>query len=128
MKTDFYVLPSGEAVPATGYRYISESAPYIDDLTRTNTIPANADGTYFTFEKYDIASPSLLQVPHDASIRCSFDTLQIIDDIRIPYGNWGQASYLEPLTCDFPVFGVGGATQAITSKQIILNEMTKLPM
>lgn len=122
-----YVTPSGTAVPVTGYRYMSESAPYIDDLAKTKTIPANANGTYFSFNKYDVASPGKLQVPHDASVRGSFDTLQIIDDIRVPNGNWGKANYLEPLTKDFPEFGVGGATQAITNKQIILNDLIKLP-
>lgn len=53
--------------------------------------------------------------------------LQLIDDIRVPNGNWRKANYLEPLTKDFPEFGVGGATQAITNKQIILNDLIKLP-
>ncbi|MDD2592703.1 MAG: hypothetical protein PHN21_07855 [Erysipelotrichaceae bacterium] len=66
-------------------------------------------------------------MPHDASIRGSFDTLQIIDDIRIPNGNWGTANYLEPLTRCYPEFGIGGATQAITNKQIILDSLIKLP-
>lgn len=54
-------------------------------------------------------------MPHDAAIRLEFDTSQILDDVRIPKGAWGQADYLEPLTKDFPQFGEGGATQAVTS-------------
>ena len=125
--TDFYVSPSGDVVPATGYRYVSENAPYLDDMTNNMTIPANADGTYFSFDNYDVANPGALQVPHDASVKVSFDTLQIIDDISVPYGNWGKASYLEPITIDFPQFGSGGATQVITHSQITIKSITKLP-
>ena len=107
-KVDFYVTPSGDAVPSTGYRYISENAQYLDDMINSMSIPTNADGTYFSFNNYDFATPGALQVPHDASVKVSFDTLQIIDDISIPYGNWGRASYLEPITKDFPQFGLGG--------------------
>lgn len=86
-KTDFYVMPSGQAVPSTGYRYMSENAPYLDELSKTMVIPENPNGTYFSFDKFDVASPGKLQVPHDASVRGSFDTLQIIDDLRVPNGN-----------------------------------------
>jgi hypothetical protein len=48
------------------------------------------------------------------------DTLQIFDDIRIPYGKHGDANYLEPLTKDYSPFGIGGATQAVTNKAIAL--------
>lgn len=126
-KADFYVKPNGDVIPSTGYRYMSETAPYLDELNKTKVIPSNANGTYFSFDKYNVASPGNLQVPHDASVRGSFDTLQIIDDIRVPNGNWGKASYLEPLTKDFPEFGPGGATQVITNGKIILDKITKLP-
>lgn len=114
-------------VPATGYRYMASDAAYLSELNKTKFIHANAKGTYFSFDKYDVASPSKLQVPHDASVRGSFDTMQIIDDIKIPNGNWGKANYLEPITKDFPEFGSGGATQAITNEKIILDEITTLP-
>ncbi|OCL26724.1 hypothetical protein U472_08260 [Orenia metallireducens] len=114
-------------MPSTGYRYMSENAFYIDDLKKTKLIPENLNGTYFSFDNYDIASQSKLQVPHDASIKGSFDTLQIIDDIKVPYGNWGNANYLEPLTKDFPQFGSGGATQAITNQAIKLDSLEKIP-
>lgn len=96
-------------------------------MSKSMTIPANADGTYFSFNDYNIANPGALQVPHDASIKVSFDTLQIIDDISVPYGNWGKASYLEPLTTDFPQFGFGGATQVITHSNIKIDSIIKLP-
>lgn len=105
---------------------MSKDAPYIDELSKTKIIPKNPNGTYFSFNKFDIPTSGKLQVPHDASIRGSFDTLQIIDDIRIPNGNWGKANYLEPLTKDFPEYGPGGATQAVTNLQIKLDSIKKL--
>lgn len=106
---------------------MSENAPYMKNLKESMTIPENPNGTYFSFSKYDIANPGALQVPHDAAYRASFDTLQVIDDIRVPNGMWGQAKHLEPLTKDFPQFGSGGASQVITNKPITLDEITKLP-
>ncbi len=90
-------------------------------------IPENPNGTYFSFDNYNIANPEALQVPHDASVKVSFDTLQIIDDINIPYGKWGEALYLEPITKDFSEFGSGGATQVITHSEIVIDLITKLP-
>ena len=126
VKTDFYVKPNGEIVPATGYRYMPAEASYMDSLKNTMEIPANPSGTYITFDKFDVPTPGRLQVPHDASIRGSFDTLQIIDDIRVPNGKWGQASWLEPITKDFPKYGPGGATQALTYQKIKLNSIKDL--
>jgi len=70
-----------------------------------------------------VLQPGLLQVPHDAAVKISFDTLQIIDDLRIPYGKWGKADWLEPIVSDFLQFGPGGATQTITNKKIIIDEI-----
>ncbi|WMJ23165.1 hypothetical protein RBG61_00475 [Paludicola sp. MB14-C6] len=126
VKTDFYVTPSGTAVPSTGYRYMPREANYIENLKNTMEIPSNAKGTYITFDKFDTPNPGRLQVPHDASIRGSFGTLQIIDDIRIPNGNWGKAKWLEPVTKDIIKYGPGGATQAITNQKIKLDSLTDL--
>lgn len=49
----------------------------------------------------------------------SFDTLDIYDDIHIPKGDWGRAEYLEPIAKDFKIFGLGGATQAVTYSKIV---------
>lgn len=122
-QTDFYVKPNGEAVPATGYRYMSSEAGYLDDLSESMSIPANVNDTYFSFDNYSTPQPGMLQVPHDAAVKGTFDTLQIIDDVRIPYGEWGNASWLEPLTKDYSVFGPGGATQAITNQKIMLDNL-----
>lgn len=105
---------------------MSREAPYMDELRNTMQIPSNSNGTYITFDKLNVPAPGRLQVPHDASIRGSFDTLQIIDDIRIPKGKWGQANWLEPITKDFPKYGLGGATQAVTNKQIKLDSLIDL--
>ena len=61
-----------------------------------------------------------LQLPgkNNASIRIEFDTHQTLEDLRIPRGQFGQADWLEPLTKDFKEFGAGGATQAVTSREI----------
>lgn len=56
----------------------------------------------------------------------TFDTLQIVNDIKVPYENWGKGTNLEPITEYFgknnPIarenYGVGGATQAITNTPI----------
>lgn len=96
-------------------------------MSESMSIPANENGTYFSFNNYDTANPGALQVPHDASIKVSFDTLRLVDDINIPYGNWGQATYLESITSDFPQFGSGGATQVITHSQIKIDSITQLP-
>lgn len=44
-----------------------------------------------------------------------------------PYGNWGKASYLEPITTDFPQYGPGGVTQVITHSPINIDNITRLP-
>jgi hypothetical protein len=117
---NFYSRPNGDLVPATGYRYISSNARYLGNLIKTGKIPPNVDGTYISFDKIDNPqlAPRKLQVPHDAAIRVEFDTKQLLEDLRIPYGKWGTAEHLEPLTKDFLDKGPGGATQAITRQEI----------
>ncbi|MCE9647406.1 MAG: hypothetical protein K8S20_15540 [Chloroflexi bacterium] len=126
----YYVRPNGDVIPATGYRYISNKASYLEELTNTKLIPTNSDplGTYISFNKFETPAAGSLQTPfgNNSSIRMSFDTLQIIDDVRIPYGNNGGAPWLEPLTVDYPEFGPGGATQAITNRQILINQVISL--
>ncbi len=125
-RPDFYVAPNGDVIPATGYRYMPRKAKYMSKLRKTMVIPSNEDGTYITFDRFDIPSPRRLQIPHDASIRGTFDTLQLADDLRIPYGKWGQADWLEPITKDFPEYGEGGATQAVTNQRIVLDSLEDL--
>jgi hypothetical protein len=46
--------------------------------------------------------------------------------IKVPPGLRGQASFLEPLAKDFPQFGSGGATQAITEKAFRVRRIVDL--
>ena len=65
-------------------------------------------------------------MPHDAAIRVEFDTLQVVDDVKIPRGMYNTADYLEPLTKDYPQFGAGGAAQAITNSEIEASRIVDL--
>lgn len=60
VKTDFYVKPNGEIVPATGYRYMPAEASYMESLKNTMEIPANPSGTYIIFDKFDVPTPGRL--------------------------------------------------------------------
>jgi Pre-toxin TG len=127
-KPHFYLKRSGEAIPSTGFRHVPSDAAYLNSMVKSGSIPARADGTYFSFDSFNDAATAKtkLQVPHDAAIKVEFDTLQIVDDVRIPNGDWGRKDWLEPITKDQPQFGVGGATQAITSKEILASRIIDL--
>ncbi len=95
--------------------------------------------TYFTFDNLEGKSAmqikSILQIPYIPAYYGKFDTLQIIDDIRIPMEDWGRGTKLEPITKYFGKnnpngdnFGNGGATQAVTKtpiKEFKLKETSK---
>ncbi len=128
VQPDFYVRPNGDVIPATGYHHYSSGATFLDDLVSSGYVRPNSKGTYLTFDEYNshIIASARLQVPHDAGIRVEVDMLQIIDDVRIPHGDWGNASYLEPITRDFPGHGIGGATQVITNQGFRVREIIDL--
>lgn len=119
-RTDFYARQNGEIIPAKAYRYISSNAPYLKQLSKTGSIPSRTDGNYISFTSFKTTrdAAARLQVPHDARIKVEFDTKQVLEDIRIPRGNWGKADWLEPIAKDHPQFGHGGAYQAITNQSI----------
>jgi hypothetical protein len=125
---DYYARPDGEVIPATGYRYLSRNSVYLDQVIKTGEVPSTPRGTYFSFDKIDnvVAAPTKLQTPHDASIRVEFDTKQILDDVQIPRGGWGNANHLEPITKDYPEFGSGGATQAFTRQPLKVRRVVDL--
>lgn len=50
VKADFYVKSNGEAVPATGYRYMDSK--YAEETMKSMSGP----GSYFGFKKFDSAS------------------------------------------------------------------------
>ncbi len=117
LSTDFYVTEKGDVIPATGYRYMDTK--YAEQTFETNKAP----GSYFSFDKFDLASEArdALQISTDwsnAGLRGEFDTLQIIDDIRIPYEYGDTGTILEPFTESYPEFGAGGYRQVITNSWI----------
>jgi hypothetical protein len=124
---DYYVRPNGEVIPSTGYRAVS--GPGAEAAKKGDLMSSNGD-TYFTFDnpagKSAAQIKSELQIPHEPTHYGEFDTIQIIDDVRIPNENWGQGTKPEPITDYFgpnnpdPTqnFGKGGATQAVTKTPI----------
>lgn len=64
---------------------------------------------------------SFMQLPRTPSHAVEFDTLQIIDDLKIPTGKWNTNGIPKPITETFPEWGSGGATQAITNSPIKVN-------
>lgn len=97
-------------------------------MIRTGVHPANPRGTYITFDKMDdvVIARMKLQIQRDAPIRIEFDTMQILDDVNIPHGDFGKAGHFEPLTKDFPQWGNGGATQAVTRQPIQVRRIVDL--
>lgn len=54
---------------------MASDAPYLAKLKNTMEIPSNPFGTYISFDDYDVPNPGALQVPHDAAIKATFDTM-----------------------------------------------------
>ena len=111
-KTDFYVKPNGEIVPATGYRYMDSK--YAEQTMKSMSAP----GSYFGFKKFNSASAAqnAFQISSEWSnckLRGEFDTLQVIDEMYVPktYGDKGPG--LEPFTRCYPEYGKGGCQQFI---------------
>ncbi|MCA0184582.1 MAG: hypothetical protein LCH90_01060 [Proteobacteria bacterium] len=123
---DFYVTPQGAAVPATGYRAVG--GPAIDEALAGTIVPRNP--TYITFNNIKNMSPfevqDLLQLPRTPTHWVDFDTLLLIDDLRIPAGRWNEITTLEPIVITFPEWGRGGGTQAITDKPIKVRDFGAL--
>lgn len=127
-KTNFYVRDNGDVIPAKGYRYYGENDPRLPILLKEQRIPPKAEGTYITFDSYGNAEEAArkIQVPHEARYKVEFDTKQILDDVKVPWGKSGSADYPEPRTRDFPKYGEGGATQAITSRGVKIDRIIDL--
>jgi hypothetical protein len=119
LKPDFYSGENGVTISATGYRAIGGPA-----VTRA----IGGDGmsergiTYFTFDDVSRMNPgqaqSVLQLDQTPSHYIKFDTLHQFDSIQIPTTHWNEGVNLEPFTSSYPEFGIGGATQVITTKPI----------
>jgi Zn-dependent protease with chaperone function len=127
-RTDFYVRPNGEVIPAKGFRYIGSEYKNLDEIMDSGIVRGRESGNYISFNDlhdYNEVGPKL-QIPHDGRYKIEFDTKQVLDDVKIPNGKWNTADYLEPITVDNPRFGSGGATQAISSKTIRATRITDL--
>jgi hypothetical protein len=118
-ETSFYVRQNGDVIPATGYRVFGGESNVEEALSGTI---ASRNPTYITFNDISNLSPEeakgLLQLPRAPTHGVKFDTLQIIDDIKIPNGKWNTNGAAEAITSTFPEWGSGGGTQAITNKAI----------
>ncbi len=127
-KADFYVRPNGDIIPAEGFRYIRADAQDINQVLDSGTLPSIPGGTYVSFNKIDDAATAqkLIQSPNNIRYRGEFDTLQVEKDLSIPRGKFGKADYLEPITKDYPEYGEGGATQAITKQPIQFDRIIDL--
>jgi len=126
-KPNFYVRPNGDVIPSTGYRAVGGEANIAEAEAG---IIGSRDPTYISFDDITQMTPkeagSYLQLPREPTHSVSFDTLQIIDDIRIPNGRWNTTNTPEPITSTFPKWGEGGGTQAITEKPILVKPPRKL--
>ncbi|MBY0425712.1 MAG: hypothetical protein K2Q22_08760 [Cytophagales bacterium] len=79
---------------------------------------------YFTFNDLSgytaQGAKELLQLQTLPSNYIKFNTLQVIDNIQVPFGRGNNPAYaLEPIISTYPEFGRGGATQVITSSPIV---------
>ena len=122
--------------PATAYRYMDSK--WYDATKKEMSGPLS----YFGFEKLDTAYQvrDRYQIAYDpynltdrdrtwsdASVRGSFDTLQLFDNkgnlkVKIPYTYGDTGNELEPFTVSYPEHGKGGAFQM---KSIEKNEKIK---
>ena len=126
-RPNFYVTSDGTAIPSTGYRAVG--GPAVEEAATGTVAPRNP--TYISFDNIKDMSPSAvqdwLQLPRTPSHWSSFDTLPLINDLKIPTGKWNTTTVPEPITSTFPEWGKGGGTQAITNQPIKLNGFGSLP-
>ena len=109
-----------KSVPsATGYRLISSKDPNLSNIINSGTISANPKGTYFSWDNLgDSLGSYRAQIPRDGNIMVEFNSGQLGNNIKIPLGENGTASHLEPVARDYPQFGFGGASQRTTTAPI----------
>ena len=118
LKPNFYAKPNCDIIPSTRYRAVGGQGAKEADKGNLMSKNHPEEDTYFTFDNPGGKSAeqiqSELQIEKPPTHYGEFDTLQIIDDVRIPKGSWGTANHYEPIVKDFPDLGSGGATQAVT--------------
>ena len=96
------------------------NSKYAEETMRTMQAP----GSYFGFKKFDTASEArdAYQIApewSDAKLRGEFDTLQVIDDMRVPRTDGDKGPDLEPFATYYPQHGKGGEQQFIYDKGYI---------
>ena len=106
---DSYVTTGGAVVPLTSYRGVG--GPTVDEID-IGVVSTREGGTYVIFDDIRNLAPgeaqSLLHALYPPSNWVEFDTLPLIDDLRIPNGNWQRSPTREPIIKTFPEFGTGG--------------------
>ena len=126
--TNFYVTPDGVAVPATGYRYFSGEKNLRDAMS--GVLPRRSEGMYVSFSEYatDLDAGRALQIPYKPRYRISFDTLNHIAAMRVPYARLDTGTQLEPYTFSYREFGAGGATQVKVFDDIFVMPESLVPL
>ncbi len=119
-RTDFYVRSNGDVIPSKAYRYIREDAEGVENTLKSGTIKPSDKGTYLSFDDFrDSAdAKNYLQIPKEPRYKAEVDTLQSVEDLKIPKGSYGNGDNLEPITETEFRYGKGGATQAVTNKEL----------
>ena len=129
-ETSFYVRADGVAIPATGYRALGGAG--VEEAMSGVIAPRSYPGTYVTFDNITGMSRSgvrsLLQLPRTPTHVASFDTLQIVDDLRIPREYRGEGLSPEPITVSYPKLGVGQGSQAVVTRPIVVNPNNVWPL
>jgi hypothetical protein len=125
VKPDFYVTEDGIILPSTFYRYGNSKYAPISEA-KSGVLPAKRGGMYVSFDKMDdaVVASDKLQIPYRPDYRVSGDTLDVIENIKVPKGDWGRADYLEPVTKDFKKFGPGDVTQATIAGKVPVDPTT----
>ena len=115
--TDFYVTCDNTVIPSTAYRAVNNGG-----LKAVTVMAKPGNDTYITFDNISVMDApqirNILQTEKRPTAVAKFDTLQIVDDIKIPTEKWNTTVIPEPITKSMPRFGNGGATQVITNTSI----------
>jgi len=97
-------------------------------MKSTMTIPENASGTYFSFNKYETSNPGALQVPHEASKDNLDRTIEIIKEELDKSPLIELTDKMESLAeriLDI-CYSIGGAYEDDTIRQIVRVKLAEL--
>lgn len=68
---------------------------------------------------------SLLQLPRTPSHWLSVDTLDLINELKVPTSKWNTTNIPEPITFSYPEWGLGGGTQVMLDRLIKIENWGK---